>query len=419
MAEITHPGRRIVTLDIIRGIAVMGIFSVNIVAFAMIEEAYFNPGAYGGASGASLAVWAANMVVIDGKMRTLFSMLFGASMLLVIERAEASGQSGTAIHIRRMLVLLGFGLIHYFFIWFGDILTLYAVSGLAAFLFRPLSNRTLVVFGAMLLGLHMLIFGGFTAAMHQADLAAHAPGATRAAIEQWNDGFGAFYPTAAQLAEDKALHLGPWTHFVAHNLAEWRKVILFTLFWMPDTIGLMLIGMAGYRAGYLTGEWNDARYRRLAAIFISLGLAAGAAVVIYDTGSRFYSVGLFGAFVVADTPFITLMALGYAALIILLTRSGGWLSQRFAAAGRCAFTNYLGTSLIATFVFYGWGLGLYGSVSRAEAWLLVPLVWVLMLAWSKPWLERFHYGPFEWAWRSLSRGKLQPMRKGRPTPLPA
>jgi uncharacterized protein len=113
------------------------------------------------------------------------------------------------------------------------------------------------------------------------------------------------------------------------------------------------------------------------------------------------------------------MAGGYAALIILLSRRQGWLAQRIAAAGRCAFTNYLGTSLIATFVFYGWGLGLYGSLSRWQAWLLVPIVWAIMLAWSKPWLQQFNYGPLEWAWRSLARGKLQPMRKKRPQPLAA
>jgi uncharacterized protein len=105
------------------------------------------------------------------------------------------------------------------------------------------------------------------------------------------------------------------------------------------------------------------------------------------------------------------MAVGYAALIVLLSRGNGALTQRIAAAGRCAFTNYLGTSIVASLVFYGWGLGLYGQVSRAEAWLLVPLVWMLMLLWSKPWLDRFNYGPFEWLWRSLARGKLQPMRK--------
>jgi len=410
---------RIITLDVIRGIAVMGIFSVNIIAFAMIEQAYFNPGTYGGHSGPSLFLWATNMMFVDGKMRSLFSMLFGASMLLVAERAEAAGQWGALVHARRMLVLLGFGLIHYFLIWFGDILTLYAVCGLFAFLFRRFSNRTLVIVGAMLLAVHMLIFGAITSVMYEADIVAHAPGASSEAIKSWNDGFGAFYPTAAQLAKDSALHLGSWTSFVAHNLRNWGSLIPMTVLWIPDTVGLMLLGMAGYRSGFLTGEWDDARYRRIARAFIPLGLAAGIAVVAYDLSSHFYSVGLFGAFVVADTPFITLMAIGYAAFIILLTRDRGTVTQRVAAAGRCAFTNYLGTSLVATFVFYGWGLGLYGSALRWQAWLLVPVVWSVMLLWSKPWLEHFHYGPFEWAWRSLARGKFQPMRKARTEALPA
>jgi len=109
-----------------------------------------------------------------------------------------------------------------------------------------------------------------------------------------------------------------------------------------------------------------------------------------------------------------LMAAGYAALIILLTRNSGWLARRFAATGRAAFTNYLGTSLIAAFVFYGWGLGYYGYAERWQAWLLVPVVWAVMLLWSKPWLDRFHYGPLEWLWRTLSRGKVQPFRKRPP-----
>jgi uncharacterized protein len=115
----------------------------------------------------------------------------------------------------------------------------------------------------------------------------------------------------------------------------------------------------------------------------------------------------------AMVPFRLAMAFGYAALIVLIFRRASQTRARFAAVGRAAFTNYLGTSIVATAVFYGWGLGLYGQVSRAEAWLLVPLVWALMLLWSKPWLDRFNYGPFEWAWRTLSRGKLQPMRKPR------
>jgi uncharacterized protein len=192
-----------------------------------------------------------------------------------------------------------------------------------------------------------------------------------------------------------------------------------TLPFMADTVGLMLIGMAGYKSGFLTGAWRDAQYRKIAVPAIALGIAAGLAVVSYDIASRFYAVGIFAAFVILETPFITIMALGYAALIVLLSRRHGALTERIAAAGRCAFTNYLGTSIIASLVFNGWGLGLYGSLSRWQAWLLAPAIWCAMLLWSKPWLDRFNYGPFEWAWRSLSRGKLQPMRKFATAPAVA
>ncbi|HET6941824.1 MAG TPA: DUF418 domain-containing protein [Sphingomicrobium sp.] len=402
---------RIVVLDIIRGIAVMGIFSVNVIAFAMIEAAYFNPPAYGGDAGADLAVWAANMILIDGKMRSLFSMLFGASMLLVIERAEAAGQSGFRVHARRMLVLLAFGLVHYYFIWFGDILTLYAVCGLIAFLFRNLPPEKQAALGAAFLFGHMILFGGWLLSGYQADVAAHAANASSSAIQDWNAGLGRYFPTAAMIADDKAIHLGSYLDYVSYRLAEWDDVIASTLAFVPDTLGLMLLGMAGYRSGFLTGEWADEDYRRIARHALGIGLLCGLGIVVYDVASGFYIVGSTAAFIVVATPFLTIMAFGYAALIILLSRPLGPIARRVAAAGRCAFSNYLGTSLLASLIFNGWGFGLYGSLSRWQAWCLVPAFWALILLWSKPWLDRFRYGPFEWAWRSLSRGKLQPMRK--------
>jgi uncharacterized protein len=402
---------RILTLDVIRGVAVMGIFSVNVVAFAMIEAAYFNPAAYGGHTGANLVLWAANMVIIDGKMRTLFSMLFGASMLLVIERAERSGRSGWWIHFRRMIVLLGFGLVHYYFIWFGDILTLYGLSGLIAFLFRRMSVEKLIALGASFMLANMILFALFLHGQHGADFAAHSPHATASEIHDWNEGLGAMYPSAALIAKDKALHLGSYANFVADSLTHWRSVVGSNLPFIMDTVGLMLLGMAGFRSGFMTGEWPDSSYRRIVVPAIAIGAVAGAVTVAYDISSHFYIVGMMAAFIVAETPFITIMGIGYASLIILLSRGNGPLTQRIAAAGRCAFTNYLGTSIIASLVFCGWGLGFYGSVSRWQAWLLAPLVWSIMLLWSKPWLDRFNYGPFEWAWRSLSRGRLQPMRR--------
>ncbi|WP_395621768.1 DUF418 domain-containing protein [Sphingomonas daechungensis] len=421
MATLPSTGEsgRIITLDIIRGVAVMGIFSVNVIAFAMIEAAYFNPAVYGGSTGPNFAVWATNMVLIDGKMRSLFSMLFGASMLLVIERAEASGRQAWLVHARRMLVLLGFGLIHYYFIWFGDILTLYAVCGLVVFLFRNLSIEKQVALGAAFMVGHMLLFTGFLIDGYHTDVAAHAPNAPQAAIDSWNAGFGSFAPDAQTIADDRAIHLGTYLDYVRYRLSEWTDIFPTTIAFIPDTIGLMLLGMAGYRSGFLTGEWSNKAYRRVAVISLSIGFVGGAGVVGYDVWSGFSVLGSIAAFVVVATPFITVMAFGYAAKIILLTRRFGPLAQRIAATGRCAFSNYLGTSIVASLIFYGWGLGYYGSLSRWQAWCLVPLVWVGMLLWSKPWLERFHYGPLEWAWRSLARGKMQPMRKTRATPATA
>jgi uncharacterized protein len=411
---------RILALDVIRGVGVMGIFSVNVIGFAMIEAAYFNPAAYGGHTGANLVLWAANMVLVDGKMRSLFSMLFGASMLLVIERAEAAGRSGWWTHFRRMIVLLGFGLIHYYCIWFGDILTLYALSGLAAFAFRRMEPEKLIALGAAFLFAHMILISMFLYGQHQAEIGAHAANATQAAIGDWNYGLGALHPSAKAIAADAALYLGSYANFLAHNFQRWTSVLGNTLPSMLDTIGLMAIGMAGYKSGFLTGQWSDALYRKIAARTLAVGAMAGIAVVAFDIASSFDPVVLFAAFVDVETPFITIMALGYASLIILLSRKAGPLTRRVAAAGRCAFTNYLGTSIVASLVFYGWGLGAYASLSRWQAWLLAPIVWAIMLLWSKPWLDKFHYGPFEWAWRSLSRGRLQPMRKrDRPAPVVA
>jgi uncharacterized protein len=120
---------------------------------------------------------------------------------------------------------------------------------------------------------------------------------------------------------------------------------------------------------------------------------------------------IFACAMAATTPFRPLMVIATASLIILLTRRGGSLVQRIAAAGRAAFTNYLGTSILMTTLFYGYGLGLYGALSRIELWAVVIAMWALMLLWSKPWLERFRNGPLEWLWRSLSRGRAERLRR--------
>lgn len=402
---------RIATLDIIRGVAVMGILSVNIVDFSNINASYLNPAALGWPDPASLAVWAANMLLVDGKFRTLFSMLFGASMLLVADRAEARDGSGWNVHWRRMVVLWMFGIAHFFLIWRGDILALYAVTGLFAFWFRNLSVGRLIGIGIALSLINVFLFGAIGLTLHYQELAVHSPGASTQLVRDWNANFHSFYPTAERVARDVQIYTGSWPTIVRHELGQTSRLIVNTILLLPDTLGLMLLGMAGLKSGFLTGEWEDRTYKRVAIWGIALGLLGFGLLVAAEITSRFNISVILAGFMAAVAPFRIVMAVGYAALFVLVSRKMGTLSGRFAAVGRAAFTNYLGSSLVMTSIFYGWGLGFYGSLTRAEAWLFVPLVWLLMLAWSKPWLDNFHYGPLEWLWRSLSRGSLQPLRK--------
>ena len=405
---------RIVSLDVIRGIAVMGIFSVNVIAFAMIFPAYFNPVAYGGATGENFVIWLVNYVVIDGKLRTLFSMLFGASMLLVIERAAAAGRSPAKTHYARMIVLMLFGLVHFYVIWHGDILVLYALTGMIAFLFRYCRVRTMLIWATCLLVFATLMFSGASYQIRQADLAAHSPTATAKQIRQWNSMAAFAIKPEAQNAEETQLALSPVVERAQHMLTE-RGTEPFTSFlgFGVQTLALMLFGMAGYRSGFLTGEWAVARYRRIAMSTLAIGGLVTLALGLWVASANFYIPLIFFTFLGIGGPIQLAMAFGYAALIILLSRGGGALTARTAAVGRAAFSNYLGTSILAALIFYGDGFGLFGSVSRFEAWLVVPPVWAIMLLWSKPWLDRFRYGPLEWAWRSLARLSIEPMKRPR------
>lgn len=407
-----RPNDRIVTLDIVRGVAVMGILALNIVGFAMPEAAYINPRAYGTESAADLAAWAFNFVFLDGRFRGLFSVLFGASMLLVIDRAMVSGQSPARVHYARMAWLLVFGLLHFYLIWFGDILALYALVGLVAFLFRHQRPRALLWWAAGLLIVQMLMFAAGAASFFVVQAAASAPDASAEAVRAWGEmqrGLAPYEPQRLREALD--LHLGSFINLARHQLTEqtfdpFASVLFFGL----ETLGLFLLGMAGYRSGFLTGAWPDAVYRRCALWGFVVGIPLYALLAWWILASDFDVPTLFAGFALT-VPIRVVMIAAVAALIILLTRRGGAIVERIAAAGRAAFTNYLGTSILMTFVFNGWGLGLYGSLSRAQLWIPVLLTWAIILAWSKPWLDRFAYGPFEWLWRSLARGEVASMRK--------
>ena len=406
----TTESDRIITLDVIRGIAVMGIFAVNVIGMSMIDAAYLNPTAPRGWDLADVSIWFVNYVLIDGKMRSLFSMLFGASMLLVIERAEAAGEQGWSVHFRRMGVLALFGLFHFYVIWFGDILFVYAITGMAAFFFRKARPQFLVFVAAVLFAWNAVGNIGSAADLHSKAIAAHSRHATAEQRKAWQEATDGWATETDIFAAEQRKHYdAPFVERVSDiDLTGPYYALRRTL---PETLALMLIGMVLFRVRFLTGDWSDRSYRRIAWWGIGIGGAACFAFGIIEWASGFYAPLILLLFLGVGPFFQLLMAIGYAALIILLSRRESAVRARVAAVGRAAFTNYLGSSILGASIFYGSGLALYGTLDRVHVTLLVPLFWALMLLWSKPWLDRFRYGPFEWAWRSLARGKLQPMRK--------
>jgi uncharacterized protein len=415
MNATTQPGR-IAALDIVRGVAVLGILAMNIVAFAMPFNAYMNPEAYGMESWADLASWVFSFIFVDGKMRGLFSFLFGASTLLVIERAEASGRSPAFVHYSRMFWLLVFGLIHFYFIWFGDILSGYAMVGLSLFFFRRLTPRALVIWGGALLLVQLLIYLGFAISLSALQRAASAVPPDPGHLAEWREMEAQFGVLTDQpLADKLAMFRGPYAGLVHHRLIEDALVPFNSLlFFGFETLAYMLFGMAALKTGFFRAQWKPLDYFKVAVIGLALTVPAYA-LLAWVVAAEGFSVPMIVAIVIAATvPFRPLMVMAYAALIILVTRRRGPLVERIAAAGRAAFTNYLGTSILMTTLFYGYGVGLYGRMSRVELWLVVFAMWALMLLWSKPWLDRFRYGPFEWLWRSLSRWRIEPMRRPRP-----
>jgi uncharacterized protein len=401
---------RHITLDALRGFAVMGILAMNVVAFAMPEMAYLIPSLGGAPSSADIISWTFSFIFVDGKMRGLFSLLFGASMLLIVERAQAKGESPASVHFRRMGWLALIGLAHFLFIWWGDILFLYAAVGCVAYLFRDMEARGLIKMALIIYAIGFLLMSAFMGMMWLLEFAAKLPEADPELVKSYNEMLAGFGTASKEIAAYTGGYLDILRYRASEKWSHPPTMVLQNIF---ETLPYMMIGMALYKNGFMIGEWGAARYRKWVLIGIGLGgvgYALFAALAIY---SDFAIIPLMNISLAWTYPFRLLMILGYAAALILLIRTfakSAWIT-RVAGAGRAAFTNYLGTSIVMTTIFYGYGLSLYNQVGRAQLWLFVIGMWAVMLLWSKPWLDRFHYGPFEWLWRSLARWRWQPFAK--------
>ena len=402
--------QRLETLDVLRGFALLGILAMNIRAMAAPMSAYMYPYALFDYEGPSRLAYLFTTVVFDLKMMGLFSMLFGAGVLLYADKRTESGRSPTALWFRRMFVLLVIGLLHAYLIWPGDILVPYALCGiLLLWWMRNRTARTLLYSAIVMLaiGAGLAVVHGLTwGSMSEADRAAELE---------------LMMPTREQALGHVDLMLGSYLRFVAGSAPStfMFETMFFALFFFWRCGGMMLLGMSLYKSGFLEGRLSSSAYARVAliALPVGLGLAFIGALELDRVAYAMPTRALVDLWNYAGAVFASI---GYAATLIWIVKReamAGW-RRRLAAVGQMALSNYLFHSITASVVFLGWGFGLAGRFDYAAQLLFVVAIWMVQLIISPIWLQRFRFGPAEWLWRTLTYGRAQPMRQEARTLAP-
>lgn len=399
----TLQSERIVSLDILRGFAILGILIMNIQNFSMIGAAYLNPMAYGDFTEMNKWVWMFSHVFADMKFMSIFSMLFGAGVLLFTERLKAKGIKSLNIHYRRTFWLLLIGFLHAYLLWSGDILVAYAISAFWVVLLRNKKPGTLVTLGLLFffVAVVLYLFSGFSIP--------YMPEESRLdLLKSW-------MPEMEQIRHELEVFRGTWlqqTDLRMENAIMMQTVVFFLQTgWRAG--GLMLIGMALYKWGTLSAQKSKAFYTKM-ALFT---LVPGWILILFGMRNNFdagFSLE-YSFFIGSQFNYIgsLLVSLGYVALIMLCVKCTMFtkIKKSLAAVGQMALSNYLAQTIICTIVFYGHGFGLYGKLERTEQLLVVLAVWVLQMIGSPMWMKRFKYGPFEWLWRSLTYWRFQPLKR--------
>jgi uncharacterized protein len=390
-----QPGKRVQSLDILRGIAILGILLMNTQSFSMINAAYINPTAFGDFTGINKVIWIITHVVADQKFLGLFSVLFGAGIVLFANRAEEKGKKAGKLHYKRMFFLLLFGLLHAYLLWHGDILVTYALCGLWVFLFRRKSVKTLWTWGIIFMIVPLLIYlmSGFSLNYMPEE-------SVQQIMKAWQ-------PDKAAVHEELMAFQGSWLQQMEMRakLAFEFQTFLFLIFMGWKITGWMLIGMALFKSGILSNQKSFVYYAKLAVFGIVIGyFLSGYGVLknIHNQWSLEYSMYFGSMFNYVGSVFTVI---GYIGLVMLLVNKK-FMSFLFQKTGRLAFTNYILETAIFTTVFYGHGFGFYGKMDRFNQFILVVVTWIIIITFSRLWLKYFRYGPLEWVWRSLTYGRM-------------
>jgi len=387
------------TLDVLRGIAVLAIFAVNIKGMAAPIAYYANASLWAGPYDMMIATFQA--FLIDDKWRTIFTGLFGAGIILIAEKTNACGFNPITRLARRNGFLLVFGLIHLLFIWIGDILTTYALTGFAAMAFWRSSLQAL---WRWVIGLFILSY--IWIGLMDVGILLLPEIRNEMKPIMWE-------PDAAALQE--AFDIALSANVITHIEGRINDAIGFIIYYFflnghfIETLATMLSGIALWKNGFLKGSFSSHTYLKIALITLSVSIltdsARWTALIITEWKYETFVLGLYSNF------FNGLVGgLGFSALVMAAVKSGITLSP-IAKVGRMAFSNYIACSLIGTTFTYGHGGGFFGQLNLFQLMGIVFIVWVFLLIFSTLWLSLFRFGPLEWVWRSLSYGKVQPIYK--------
>ncbi len=439
LAAPVSQSERIGIMDALRGFAILGILLMNIPGFGLPSVVGFDPSVWNEKGTIHYQVWYFVNLIPEGTQRAIFSMLFGAGIILFTSRAEKKleGTLPADYFFRRQLWLMVFGLVDiWILLWFGDILFDYACLGMIMFAFRRLSGKHLLI-GAGICFLLML--GRETRDLYK-DKSVISKGERIAALdtthtklsEQQKEDLAAMKgfkerstPESKLKRAEKSIRktTGSFADAYEYRGDQYMNFLVrFLYYHVWDVLSFMFLGMALFKLGVLTGQASAKVYWIMTVAGLGVGLTLS---WLRLGGSIKYN---FNWFELAKNEWIELYTLSRAArsigilgLIMLLYRSGWvkWLFALMRPVGQMAFTNYLTQSILCGVFFYGVGFGMYGKLQRAEVYYFVLAVWVVQIIWSHWWLRYFNFGPFEWLWRSLTYWKKQPMRKQIKTGLAA
>ena len=412
--------KRIESIEVLRGFALLGILIMNISSFAMPSMAYFSPVEYD-INPLNHIIYSITHIIADQKFMAIFSMLFGASTILFINSVKKREKNPLLLFYSRNFWLLILGWIHSTYLWYGDILFIYALCAFLLFFFKNITPKKQFILGCLIYLIPTFSnYAGYEYVIDDLDQAEKD-----VIIQHWN-------PSNDVLQQEIDAYRGSYKEQVQYRAQMWSSSeynegssiggigagiiglsLILDLF--CRSFGMMLIGMACFSWGVFSNTLTKSFYKKLVIYGFGIGLPLSMIGLFYTYQFDWdwkYIQFLGRSPNNIATP---LIAFGYIGIIMLWIRKGSFinLQEKLRTIGKTALTAYLIQTVISTFIFYGIGLSLFGYVNRAYQLVIMFLIWYVLLKLCPMWVRKYHYGPVEWIWRMLTHMKLIPLLRQR------